>query len=200
MKICPVGVQLFHADGETDGLTDMTKLIVVFRNIVNALKILICDPKVSIDLSRKNLRDFRFWQRCCWRLESSWMFFWTVVPVFTDRSGVKLHVFLTESRNDWAFSFTNWSLRFILETGHGWSRLLLTGCMFLFETFVMEFENKLSVTTQHMPWPVCHRGSRVRSQVSLKICSGQSGTDTGFFPLAIRFLLSVINSSATDAV
>ena len=34
MKIRPVGVELFHADG----LTDMTKLIVAFRNLSNAPK------------------------------------------------------------------------------------------------------------------------------------------------------------------
>jgi hypothetical protein len=32
MKICPVGTELFHADG----LTDMTKLIVTFHNFSNA--------------------------------------------------------------------------------------------------------------------------------------------------------------------
>jgi hypothetical protein len=32
MKIRPVGAELFHADGQTD----MTKLIVAFRNFVNA--------------------------------------------------------------------------------------------------------------------------------------------------------------------
>ena len=32
MKICPVGVELFHADGQTDGWADgdMTKLIVAY--------------------------------------------------------------------------------------------------------------------------------------------------------------------------
>jgi len=34
MKIRPVGAELFH----TDGRTDMTKLIVVFRNFANAHK------------------------------------------------------------------------------------------------------------------------------------------------------------------
>jgi len=34
MKIRPVGAELFHADGRTD----MTKLIVVFRNFANAPK------------------------------------------------------------------------------------------------------------------------------------------------------------------
>jgi len=36
MKICSVGTELFHADGETDGWTDVTKLIGAFRNFANA--------------------------------------------------------------------------------------------------------------------------------------------------------------------
>jgi hypothetical protein len=31
-----MGAELFHAVGRTDGRTDMTKLIVAFRNFVNA--------------------------------------------------------------------------------------------------------------------------------------------------------------------
>jgi hypothetical protein len=38
MKIRPVGAELFHADGRTDGRTDMTKLIVAFRSFANAPK------------------------------------------------------------------------------------------------------------------------------------------------------------------
>jgi hypothetical protein len=42
MKIYPVGAQLFRAGGQTDrrmeGRTDMTKLIISFRNFVNALE------------------------------------------------------------------------------------------------------------------------------------------------------------------
>jgi hypothetical protein len=38
MKIRLMGAELFRADGETDGQTDMTKLIVVFRNFANAPK------------------------------------------------------------------------------------------------------------------------------------------------------------------
>jgi hypothetical protein len=38
MKILPVETELFHADRRTDGWTDMTKLIVPFRNFVNAPK------------------------------------------------------------------------------------------------------------------------------------------------------------------
>jgi hypothetical protein len=34
MKIRPVGAELFHADGQTD----MTKLMVAFRNFANAPK------------------------------------------------------------------------------------------------------------------------------------------------------------------
>jgi hypothetical protein len=52
MKIHPVGVELFHADGRTEGRadvrtdrrtygwTDMTKLIVPFRNFANEPKII----------------------------------------------------------------------------------------------------------------------------------------------------------------
>jgi len=35
MKIRPVGAELLHTDGQT---TDMTKLIVAFRNFANAQK------------------------------------------------------------------------------------------------------------------------------------------------------------------
>jgi hypothetical protein len=33
-----MGAELFHADGRTDGQTDMTKLIVAFLNFAKALK------------------------------------------------------------------------------------------------------------------------------------------------------------------
>ena len=36
MKLLPVGAELFHADGETDRQTGMTKLIVTFFNFMNA--------------------------------------------------------------------------------------------------------------------------------------------------------------------
>jgi hypothetical protein len=35
IKIRSVGVELFRADGQTDGGTDMTKLIVAFSNFAN---------------------------------------------------------------------------------------------------------------------------------------------------------------------
>jgi len=38
IKICPVGAELFHADGRSDGQTDMTKLIVVFGTLRKHLK------------------------------------------------------------------------------------------------------------------------------------------------------------------
>jgi hypothetical protein len=44
MKIRLVGVELFHTDGRTDGRTDMTKLIVAFRNFANAPKTELVQP------------------------------------------------------------------------------------------------------------------------------------------------------------
>ena len=38
IEIHPVGAELFHADGEKNGRTDMTKLTVAFRNFANAPK------------------------------------------------------------------------------------------------------------------------------------------------------------------
>jgi len=38
MKICSVGAEFLHVDGRIDKQTDMTKLIVTFRNLVNATK------------------------------------------------------------------------------------------------------------------------------------------------------------------
>ena len=38
MKIRPVQAEVFHADGQRDGQTDMTKLTVAFRNFANATK------------------------------------------------------------------------------------------------------------------------------------------------------------------
>jgi hypothetical protein len=43
MNICPVGDKLFHADGQIDGRTVMTKLIVAFRSNANAPKKKLCD-------------------------------------------------------------------------------------------------------------------------------------------------------------
>jgi hypothetical protein len=36
LKIRLLGVELFHVDGRTNGQTDMTKLLVAFRNFTNA--------------------------------------------------------------------------------------------------------------------------------------------------------------------
>ena len=38
MKVHAVGAELFHADGQTDGPSDMTKLTVTVRNFANAPK------------------------------------------------------------------------------------------------------------------------------------------------------------------
>ena len=55
MKICQVGTELFHADGCTDGQTDMTKLIVAFHNFVNASKNTPCTCGCHTKLYIKNL-------------------------------------------------------------------------------------------------------------------------------------------------
>jgi len=38
MKIHPVGAELFHAEGQMDGRTDMMKLTVAFHNFANMPK------------------------------------------------------------------------------------------------------------------------------------------------------------------
>jgi len=38
MKVLPEGTELFHEDGQTDGRTDVMKLIVDFRNFAQARK------------------------------------------------------------------------------------------------------------------------------------------------------------------
>jgi len=43
MKICPVGVYLFQADAQTDGRTEMMKLIVAFHEFANV-------PKIGTDM------------------------------------------------------------------------------------------------------------------------------------------------------
>jgi hypothetical protein len=41
MKIRPVIADMFHAEGQTEGQTDMKKLIVTFRNFADAPKLLL---------------------------------------------------------------------------------------------------------------------------------------------------------------
>jgi hypothetical protein len=48
MEICRVGAELFKADGRRDGHTDMTMLIVAFRDFVNAPKD--CDWKARVKI------------------------------------------------------------------------------------------------------------------------------------------------------
>ena len=38
IKVRPVGAELFHEDGQTDGQTDMTNLTVAFRSFANSTK------------------------------------------------------------------------------------------------------------------------------------------------------------------
>ena len=51
IKILAMGAELFHADKQTDGQTDMTKLIVAFCNFANA-------PKMGFEFHLEGL--FRF--------------------------------------------------------------------------------------------------------------------------------------------
>jgi hypothetical protein len=48
MKIHPVGAELFHVDGWTDRQTDMTKLMVAFRNFANTPKTISTAPRADI--------------------------------------------------------------------------------------------------------------------------------------------------------
>ena len=50
-QIHPLGAELFHANGRTDGWTDMTELIVAFRNYANA-------PKIARSAHRAHLYTF----------------------------------------------------------------------------------------------------------------------------------------------
>jgi hypothetical protein len=56
MKIRPVGAELFHADGRTEGQTYMTELIFAFRNFSNAHKNK-SYPKTSEDAYCINLSE-----------------------------------------------------------------------------------------------------------------------------------------------
>jgi hypothetical protein len=52
MKIRPMGVELFHADGRTDGRTDMTKLIVASLSITKAPNKMCSDIFAVINASK----------------------------------------------------------------------------------------------------------------------------------------------------
>jgi len=54
VEIRPVGVELFHADGQTD--RHVTKLIVAFRNFLNAPK-----KQAWLFMGPKKLSLFLFW-------------------------------------------------------------------------------------------------------------------------------------------
>ena len=64
MKIHPVGAELFHADGRTDGWTDMTKLIVAFRNFLsnNTHTICINVEELSCNTTLNWIGTCRFWE------------------------------------------------------------------------------------------------------------------------------------------
>jgi len=57
MNICPEGAE-FHADGQTDGRTDMTKLIAAFRNFATHTHL-----KTESCGTFKQIRDWKWKKR-----------------------------------------------------------------------------------------------------------------------------------------
>jgi len=55
MKICPMGTKLFHADRPTEEQTDMTMLIVAFRNFANACKRLFAKAPYCVVVMRTRI-------------------------------------------------------------------------------------------------------------------------------------------------
>jgi hypothetical protein len=55
MKIRPVEVELFHADGRTDGQTDMTKIIVFFEIFRRSVKFETFNINSILPLSEVNI-------------------------------------------------------------------------------------------------------------------------------------------------
>jgi len=75
MKIRPDGADLFHADRQTDGRTDTTKLIVAFRNFENAPKIVMPDYTTVQQNYSETLCELRCSQRYCSRFRHSGVLF-----------------------------------------------------------------------------------------------------------------------------
>jgi len=67
MKICLVGAELFHAEGQTDGRTDMTQLIVVFRSFAKA------PVKDGLRLHSMRCRGCVYKHRDCFVLSDIWI-------------------------------------------------------------------------------------------------------------------------------
>jgi len=58
MTIHPVGAESFHANGRTDGQTEMTKLIVAFRNFAKS-------PNIKLRFKNVKIRNIiNFVIRC----------------------------------------------------------------------------------------------------------------------------------------
>jgi hypothetical protein len=55
MKILLVGAELFRANGRTDGRTDVTKLIVSFRNFASVPKIVQSDYTYCMQHTRRQM-------------------------------------------------------------------------------------------------------------------------------------------------
>jgi hypothetical protein len=50
MKIRPVRAELFRADGQTERQTNVSKLVVAFRNFANAPKTVLTKYEIGINL------------------------------------------------------------------------------------------------------------------------------------------------------
>jgi len=75
MKICPLEAKLFHADRRTEGQTDMTMLIVAFRNFASACKRLFAKAPYSVVVMRTRImtsysENFTHVHVSVWRLRN----------------------------------------------------------------------------------------------------------------------------------
>jgi len=57
MKIRPVGAQSFHADKQTNRKTDMTKLVIAFRNFATApIKAVVLHASCGMQREREEMK------------------------------------------------------------------------------------------------------------------------------------------------
>jgi hypothetical protein len=91
MKIRPVGVELFHADGRADRQTGKTKLIVNFRNFANA-------PKQPISCACVFVSSWQFmWRKKSMMILMSFSSWWSLIRWVDD------YWMSTESSRAWSF-------------------------------------------------------------------------------------------------
>jgi hypothetical protein len=82
----PLGAELFHADGRRDRRTDMTKLIVAFRNFANAPK------NVARSFVKKYAASAVLYKRTIYRMVKIFLMIGSVL----DRKEIKKYYILTE--------------------------------------------------------------------------------------------------------